>query len=116
MTAEVTALYLLKLLRTYPDQPMLLLWDRAPWHRGHPIKAVLDAHPRLEIIFFPTAAPDLNPQEHVWKNAREHVSHNHLFAYLDTLADEFENYLVNNTFPSSLLDLYAYHDLCMMFK
>ena len=116
MNAEVSALFLHKVLSAIPEVPIVLLWDRAPWHRGPEIDAVLEANPRLEIIYFPTAAPDLNPQEHVWKTARTAVSHNHACRKLDGLADQFENYLNNNSFPCSLLDKYGYTQLCMMFK
>jgi len=30
--------------------PILLLWDRAPWHRGKAIDQVLEENSRLEII------------------------------------------------------------------
>jgi transposase len=75
MNAEVSALFLYKLAAAYPEQDILLLWDRAPWHQGTEIDAVLEAHPQLEILYLPTAAPDLNPQDHVWKSARIAVSH-----------------------------------------
>jgi transposase len=51
------------------------------------LKAFLQAHPRLEILFFPPASPDLNPQEQVWKATREAISHNHAEAKLERLAD-----------------------------
>jgi transposase len=116
MNGAVSALFLLKLLQAYPDQPILLLWDRAKWHQGPLVKALLNAHPRLEIFFFPPASPDLNPQEHVWKATREAVSHNHAQAKLDALADRFEQHLTATTFPCSLLDLHGYSALCAMFN
>jgi transposase len=116
MNAETSALFLHKLLLAYPDDPILLLWDRAPWHRGPEIKAILAAHPRLEIMYLPAGAPDLNPQEHVWKATREAVSHNHFCKQLNLLADEFESYLTSNTFACSLLEKHGYTKLCMMFK
>jgi transposase len=67
MNAEATAQHLEQLLAAYPTVPMLLLWDRAPWHRGEKIREVLAANPRLELMSLPVAAPELNPQEHVWK-------------------------------------------------
>jgi len=76
MKAETSALFLSRVLSTYPDKPILLLWDRAPWHKGAAIRSVLSAHPRLEILWFPPGCPELNPQEHVWKAVREAVSHN----------------------------------------
>jgi transposase len=116
MNAETSALFLHKILLAYPDDPILLLWDRATWHRGPEIKAVLAANPRLEIMYFPTAAPDLNPQEHVWKATREAVSHNHFCKQLDLLANEFESHLTTHTFVCSLLEKHGYTQLCMMFK
>jgi len=104
MNAEATAQHLEQLLAAYPDVPILLLWDRAPWHRGEKIREVLAANPRLEIIMFPVAAPELNPQEHVWKATRAAVSHNHQERQLATLAGRFKSHLASTTFPSSFLE------------
>jgi len=115
MNAEVSAQHLKLILETNPGGPILLFWDRAPWHRGKPIDKVLKEHPRLEIIFFPTASPDLNPQEQVWKAVRKEVSHNHLEVRLPQLADRFLNKLNSTTFNSSFLDKYGYAAICPMF-
>jgi transposase len=77
MNAETTAQHLNRILETLPGQPILLFWDRAPWPSGQPIKEVLAENPRLEILCFPVAAPELNAQEHVWKVVRRAASHNH---------------------------------------
>jgi len=116
MNGATTVLFLLMLLATYPKQPILLLWDRAPWHRSKLVKTFLHDNPQLEILWLPPAAPDLNPQEHVWKATREAVSHNHAMPKLDQLADAFEAHLNTTTFPCSLLELHNYSCLCMMFK
>lgn len=116
MNGETSVLFLDKILAAYPDQPILLLWDRATWHRGPLMADFLQAHPRLEIMYFPPGAPELNPQEHVWKATREAVSHNHTTKKLDQLAKDFEDHLTNTTFSCSLLDLHDYSRLCMMFK
>jgi len=115
MNAEVSAQHLEMLLEANPNVPILLFWDRAPWHRGKPIDRVLEQHPRLEIIFFPTASPDLNPQEQVWKSVRKSVSHNHWEVRLPELADRFLNKLNSSTFKSSFLHKYAYSAICSMF-
>ena len=116
MNAEVSAQHLEMLLDANPDVPIVLFWDRAPWHRGKPIDKVLEENSRLEIIFFPTATPDLNPQEHVWKAVRKQVSHNHLEARFPDLADRFLSKLNSGTFESSFLDKYGYNAICPMFK
>lgn len=115
MKAVASALFLLKLVLAYPDQKILLLWDRAPWHHGPAIREFMTAHPNLEIFYFPPASPDLNPQEQVWKEARAHVTHNHIINNLDSLADLFEAHLTENSFPCSLVELHDYHRICARF-
>jgi transposase len=116
MNNEATAVHLQAILDTYPDQPILLLWDRAPWHQGPAVRQVLADNPRLEIMRFPTASPDLNPQEQVWKATRRAVSHNHAVPRLPALADQFEAHLRATTFNSSLLNKYGYHLVCPMLR
>ena len=115
MNAEISAHYLEMILEANPDLPIILLWDRAPWHRGKSISKVLEDNPRLEIIFFPTASPDLNPQEHVWKAVRKQVSHNHLEARLPELADRFLNKLNATIFKDTFLERYGYTAICPLF-
>ena len=115
MNAEVSAQHLEMILEANPDVPVILFWDRAPWHRGKAIDQVLTENPRLEIIFFPTASPDLNPQEHVWKSVRKEVSHKHLEAKLPKLADRFLNKLNSCSFKSSFLEKYGYSAIYPLF-
>jgi transposase len=115
MKAVSSVLFLLKLVLAYPNQKILLLWDRAPWHHGPAIREFLATHSNFEIFYFPPASPDLNPQEHVWKDARENVTHNHTINQLDTLAELFEAHLTDNTFPCSLLELHDYKRICARF-
>ncbi len=116
MNAEASALYLTRLLSAYPDTPILLFWDRAPWHKGAAIRSVLAANPRLEILWLPPGCPELNPQEQVWKASRVAVSHNHAFAKLPALADAFGAHLEGTRFACSLLDKHGYRELCERFK
>ena len=116
MNAEATVQHLEQILEAIPQGPVLLLWDRGPWHRGPRIQEVLEANPRLEVMFFPVAAPDLNPQEHVWKATRQAVSHNHTLTRLADLANQFEGHLSATTFESSFLDTYGFNEVCSRFK
>ncbi len=110
--SQVSAQHLELILATHPGVKIILFWDRATWHGGEPVRAVLAANPRLEIVKFPVAAPDLNPQELVWKAARRAVSHNHLMPKLAPLADAFEHYLKTTTFQTNFLERYGYHLVC----
>lgn len=112
MNAQTSVQHLEQLLVAYPDQPIVLFWDRASWHKGPLVNEFLADHPKLQIVYFPVGAPDLNPQEHVWKAARRAVSHNHLTPKLPQLADQFEKHLEQSTFQSSFLHRYGY-DACV---
>lgn len=116
MNGDITAQHLEMLLAKFPDVPLLLFWDRAPWHRGPAIREVLTANPRLQTVFFPTAAPDLNPQEHVWKAARTAVSHDHAETKLSELAQRFQKHLNETTFDYSFVEKYDFETLCARFK
>lgn len=63
----------------------------------------------------PVAAPDLNPQKHVWKDAQTTVSHNHPFKQMPALAIEFDDFLSSHSFPSSFLDVYGYNAIRPLF-
>jgi transposase len=49
---------------------IVLLWDRASIHRGPVVARFLAAHPRLQVAYFPGYAPELNPTEFVWTQAK----------------------------------------------
>jgi transposase len=115
MNAQTTAQHLNQILQAFPQRQILLFWDRAPWHFGPPIRDILSANPRLEIMYFPVAAPDLNPQEQVWKATRRAVSHNHNQRRLPELADNFQDHLTTHTFTSAFLVRYGFNTICPVF-
>jgi transposase len=106
-TSEVTADFVRLLLLVFPTQPILLLLDRAPWHRGAALHEVLDENPRVDLVFFPPACPDLNPQEHVWERARDAISHNHTYPVFEQLISDFEDYLNETLFECDFMEQYA---------
>jgi len=108
MNGAATVEHLTYVLAAYPGRSILLFLDRASWHKGPLVREFLAANPRLEIMYFPVAAPDLNPQEHVWKATRRAISHNHGRRRLPELADKFAVHLKAHTFRSSFLDCYGY--------
>ena len=112
MNSVQTADFLRDLFTCYPGQPILLLWDRARWHKGQAVRDLLADHPRVETLFFPPASPDLNPQEHIWSLARAHVSHNHTLPDLPALRDAFLRYLGSTPFLFTWLVKYVPPTLC----
>ena len=74
MKAETTAQHMEQILVALPGVPIVMFWDRAPWHSGQPIRDVLDANPRLQIIRYPVAAPDqTRPPFWVYDAANRHL-------------------------------------------
>jgi putative transposase len=107
LSSEQTVHFLQKVLQTYPEQPLFMLWDRAPWHRGKEVQALLAAHPRVTTLFFPPACPELNPQEHVWSQARAKISHQHGYRDLRSLTQAFVDFLNTTCFSFCWLEKYA---------
>jgi transposase len=49
---------------------IVLLWDRGLPHRAKCVGLYLHKHPRLHIHLLPPYAPELNPDEHVWRQMK----------------------------------------------
>jgi transposase len=94
-----------ELRKVYPTQKLFLVWDKAPWHKGSKARQFIKEDGNIETFDFPRAAPDENPQEHVWKNGRSKITHNKFIDNIDKATDDFVNYLNNTTFNYSFLDL-----------
>jgi transposase len=106
-TTEMTVHFLRHLLSCFPQQPILMLLDRAPWHRGQALEQLLAEEPRLQLIYFPPGCPDLNPQEHVWELTRDAISHNHMLTDFGLLCAAFLSHLERTLFPIDFLSRYA---------
>jgi putative transposase len=111
-TRLITANFLMILRLLFPSQPILLLLDRAPWHFGSDINQLLADHDRLHLLYFPPACPELNPQEHVWEQARQAIGHTHAYSRFPTLIDAFDTFLNETPFDICFAEKYAPPILC----
>lgn len=75
-TAETSAAFL-KQLREKHSEPLIVIWDNAPGHRGDAIRAFL-ATPdlRLRLVPLPGYSPDFNADEAIWDWVRDEVTKN----------------------------------------
>jgi len=103
----VTRGVLEKIRAIYPTQKIALLWDSAGWHKGSAAREFIEQDGGIEVIHFPRYAPEENPQEHIWKEGRSHVSHNRFIEDIDEATDDFIHYLNTTKFPYSLLGFSA---------
>jgi len=101
----ITAKILRKLRKIYPHQKILLIWDKAPWHKGSKTQEFITKDGHIKTIDFPRAAPEENPQEHVWKNARSQITHNHTIMDINKTTNKFVKYLNNTEFHYSFLGI-----------
>jgi transposase len=99
---HITVEVLQELRIIYPDNKILLFWDRAGWHTGSKVKEFIDGDSNIKVIHFPPYSPEENPQEHVWKAGRSAVTHNTFIPDIAETADKFVDYLNINKFSYSL--------------
>ena len=97
-SGEMTCHFLNHLQACYPDRPLLILWDRAKWHKGQVVRDYLVQNPHIQTLHFPPGCPQLNPQEHVWERTRDAVSHNHTRTDFPSLVQAFRHHLENAYF------------------
>ena len=103
----VTAEVLTKVRALYPTQRLVIFWDNAGWHKGSKAQEWITNDGNTETVCFPPYTPDFNPQEHVWKAGRSHVTHNRHITKLTEVAEEFRQYLESRIFCYELLGFRA---------
>ena len=80
-------IFLSQLSETYPNDKILLVCDRASWHRSKELEIPLN----IQFFFLPPATPELNPIEQVWKEIRKLGFKNETFQTLEKVVDRLCN-------------------------
>lgn len=70
---EEVCIFLRDLLR-HLRGPVIALLDNSTTHHGEPLAELQRQHPRLHIEHFPSYAPELNPDEGVWAQAKRDLA------------------------------------------
>jgi hypothetical protein len=97
LDGEHTFHFLNLVVSCFPGRAILILLDRAPWHKGKARRFIED-HPLRDLFCFPPGCPDLNPQEQVWKQTPDAVGHLHNYPHLSRLRQPFQSYLETTLF------------------
>ena len=77
-----------KIRKAYPHKRICMVWDNARWHKGKLVRRELSKGMFLEnfhLINFPPYAPDKNPQEHVWKEAKDRIANTSRDSFSETI-------------------------------
>lgn len=85
--------------KKYPDKRICLIWDNAAYHKGKLIRTELKGSLKcFHLINFAPYAPDTNPQEHIWKYAKDQIS-NTQFDSMIGLIQSFKSIVMGRTYP-----------------
>lgn len=104
--SDETCYVLKKIMKKHKGYKVLLCWDNAPWHKSKKVRALIESYgDRLQIIEFPKYAPEQNPQEHVWKAAREKITHNRFISNIDKITNKVVEFLNDSIFEYKFLGL-----------
>jgi transposase len=77
--SETSAAFL-RQLREKHTEPLIVIWDNGPAHRGEPVRTYLSTPElNLRLVALPAYSPDFNADEVIWAWAREEVTANHCF-------------------------------------
>lgn len=95
-----TIKFLKKISKTYMKKKILLIWDNASWHKSKQIKEFLKTTRQFDLFNFPPYSPELNPQEQVWKQLRQNITHNRLELDFNVLIKDSLKFLNNTNFNS----------------
>ncbi|MEI6790192.1 MAG: IS630 family transposase [Myxococcaceae bacterium] len=89
-----------KFSEQYPNKKLCIIWDNASFHKGTKIREALSNGKSLEhihLIALPPYAPDKNPTEHIWNEAKGSIANTQFESFAETRA-AFENYICSRKF------------------
>lgn len=79
-TNAATSVVFLQQLRAHHPEPLIVIWDNAPAHRGPEIREFLTTPElHLRLVALPSYSPDFNPDEAIWAWIREDITANTCF-------------------------------------
>ena len=89
-----------KISKSYFNKRICILWDNARWHKSKKLREQLAKGNSLEhihLINFPPYAPDVNPEERVWKFGKDMLANHSLHSFEETKS-LFEKSIHRKTF------------------
>jgi len=91
-TAHTSAAFL-RQLRAKHVEPLIVIWDNGPAHRGPQIREYLTTPDlRLHLVALPAYSPDFNPDEAIWHWARAEVTANTCLGSAARVQEELDRF------------------------
>lgn len=83
-------------LASHSHRQVILFVDNDMAHRAKRVDHLLDKYGhRIHLEWLPAYAPELNPQEDIWRHMRRRVTDNHFFHCMDALLVAVEEFHQN---------------------
>ncbi len=83
---------------------LILLIDKAPWHRSKLVNTFLDENQSwLRILYFPTNAPEMNPVEECWRQMKNDVVGSTYHPTFQQLKNALTTYLRTKRYKQNIL-------------
>jgi len=95
-TNAETSVAFLQQLRAKHAEPLIIIWDNGPAHRGEAMRTYLatsDLH--LLLVALPSYSPDFNPDEAIWDWVREEVTANMCFGTAAKVQEKVDAFFSN---------------------
>jgi transposase len=83
VNTKMMNIYLKELSRYFSGEKLILIMDRAGWHKSKDLKVPEN----IKIEYLPPYSPELNPVERLWKWLKENTIHNRIFEKLEDIMD-----------------------------
>ena len=84
----------------YPKKKFTIVWDNAKWHRAKALRELLgdgNEFAHIYLVWMPAYAPDKNPIEKVWNEAKNALANNQRLTFEQTTT-AFETFITSSTF------------------
>ena len=92
---------------------LILVHDRAPYHKSRAMKDFYKKHEnRLTVFRLPSYSPDYNPIEQLWKKIKEKETHLHYFPTFESLVKRVSDGLLRfqNFMQHEILSLFVFYN------
>ncbi len=86
-----------------------MLLDNVRYHHSKGVMELLDSIKNISLKYLPPYSSELNSIEHLWKDIRKNVTHNHLFESIDEIVQAIRKYFMTvQRSPAKVKRLCAY--------
>ena len=93
-----TSTAFLRQLRGQHTEPLVVIWDNSPAHRGDEIRAYLTTPDlNLRLVNLPSYSPDFNPDEAIWGWVRQEATANQCLGTRAAVREKVDGFFIGVT-------------------